>query len=366
MLKLMLNRIMLVPTPETARETRRPKLFLDSDQLVDLDELLKDVVRSEVHFVLLTDLLFTRPWCITELVAAHVAGVPMKRLRVTGYSTKKLDALEAGGAGVYGVTEEDMCNLAGGQDVIDFVVDHNYTMDQIREAIGAALASESIEYDPTAAEEVQWGQLVEVQKRFFPDLQLAMGDPVREMCHRHRWLGKRLLGYFLHVGARSVAPLLRLMCEEVHRAVHPGSPQVILVDDDRSGYAVGEAALSDIANSDNVFVLLDNRVLSCPGVIVKLVAAHKAGINLVPVTVQSGFNFAKYTDLEFYYSLTDAFDDESKRMFANHGIRYAEIAGALQALFKKIALDFNALGSYTVQQAQVYEIMRRIHVSGGE
>jgi hypothetical protein len=59
-------------------------IFLDSDDLKNLDELEEHVRMSEVLVLLQTEKVLTRPWCVLELVTALDAGVPIVGLTLVG------------------------------------------------------------------------------------------------------------------------------------------------------------------------------------------------------------------------------------------------------------------------------------------
>jgi len=65
---------------------REKKVFMDSDDLKDMDTLF-DTVRSctEILVVLCTRELLRRPWCIGELVAAKTVGVPIVKVAFPDY-----------------------------------------------------------------------------------------------------------------------------------------------------------------------------------------------------------------------------------------------------------------------------------------
>ena len=59
-------------------------IFLDSDDLKNLDELEAHVRSSEVLVLCQTEKVLTRPWCVLELVTALDAGVPIVGLTLQG------------------------------------------------------------------------------------------------------------------------------------------------------------------------------------------------------------------------------------------------------------------------------------------
>ena len=57
-------------------------VFLDSDDLLDLRKLCKQVLESDVVILLLTKGVLTRPWCLIELYHAITNGVPIVTVNV--------------------------------------------------------------------------------------------------------------------------------------------------------------------------------------------------------------------------------------------------------------------------------------------
>jgi hypothetical protein len=71
-------------------------VFLDSDDLLDLRELLKIVARSDVLVLLQTTNVLTRPWCLLEIYTAICNHVPIVAVAVEGsfpYSFDEATAL---------------------------------------------------------------------------------------------------------------------------------------------------------------------------------------------------------------------------------------------------------------------------------
>ena len=52
-------------------------MFLGSNDLKDLHQLLDQVRSSQALVIIFTENYFTRPWCVAELVAAHQAKIPL-------------------------------------------------------------------------------------------------------------------------------------------------------------------------------------------------------------------------------------------------------------------------------------------------
>eukprot|EP00966_Prymnesium_polylepis_P095218 2204940-Prymnesium_polylepis.3 len=68
-------------------------VYLDSQELVDLDSLFEDGVhKSELVLVLATSRYLTRPWCLIELWEASRARIPVLLMAVAGRGYDKADA----------------------------------------------------------------------------------------------------------------------------------------------------------------------------------------------------------------------------------------------------------------------------------
>jgi len=67
---------LIVDDPSSVGNRFDAPVFLDSDDLRNLDELRSHVQRSHNLVLLLTEGLFTRPWCLVEIVTAVREGVP--------------------------------------------------------------------------------------------------------------------------------------------------------------------------------------------------------------------------------------------------------------------------------------------------
>ena len=71
-------------------------IFLDSDDLTDLRELLRIVARSDVFLLLQTTNVLTRPWCLLEIFTAIKNHVPIVPISIKGgfpYSHSDASAL---------------------------------------------------------------------------------------------------------------------------------------------------------------------------------------------------------------------------------------------------------------------------------
>ena len=70
--------------PRVSFTAGRPQVFLDSDDLADLRNLLDAVAESDVLVLLQTTNLLTRPWCLLEIYTAILNGTPIVTVNVMG------------------------------------------------------------------------------------------------------------------------------------------------------------------------------------------------------------------------------------------------------------------------------------------
>lgn len=76
--------------------TQEDQIFLDADNLLDLNDLLTDVKESDAIVLLYTKSLLSRPWCLLELVTAVENKVPIILVRIaSGKSAGDPSKIEA-------------------------------------------------------------------------------------------------------------------------------------------------------------------------------------------------------------------------------------------------------------------------------
>lgn len=86
------------------------EVFLDSDNLSDLNQLKRCVCSSDVFIFIQSPGVLSRPWCLLELCWAISACKPIVAIRVDGLSAGKYD---------YGEVDTFMANLAANLDQVN-------------------------------------------------------------------------------------------------------------------------------------------------------------------------------------------------------------------------------------------------------
>ena len=67
------------------------QVYLDSDNLTDLRELLDAVRASDVVVLMLTDAVLSRSWCLAELDTAVKANIPIVVLQVSAHHLPSME-----------------------------------------------------------------------------------------------------------------------------------------------------------------------------------------------------------------------------------------------------------------------------------
>ena len=152
---------------------RVAKIFLDSDNLVDLEKLMAEVERTRLLVLLLTPLTLTRPWVLCELIAAARANVELLVVdaRVSGDEHAAADAmferLREGRASC----GAEVLRLVAGVPMADVTAhtgcDRRETAELIARLFHGASASASarrpwLEFDPRRDDETLWAQCVAI------------------------------------------------------------------------------------------------------------------------------------------------------------------------------------------------------------
>lgn len=136
-------------------------IFLDSDNLHKISELLDEVKRSENLVVLLTKRVLTRPWCLLELWAAHQNGVNIVPVKIECRGADRM--FEFGPP-----ADAFQNNLSRKVDrtCIEQVVQHGATIPEIQVAIAELLNNIACNFSVDASERQQKAQVLDIIDRF--------------------------------------------------------------------------------------------------------------------------------------------------------------------------------------------------------
>jgi len=136
-------------------------IFLDSDNLHKITELLQEVKRTDNLVVLLTKRLLTRPWCLLELWAAHQNGVNIVPVKIECRGATRL--FEFGPSAE--AFKNDLASQVD-QTCIEQIVQHGAMVTEIQVAIAELLDSIAVNFNVDASERQQKAQVLDMIDRF--------------------------------------------------------------------------------------------------------------------------------------------------------------------------------------------------------
>lgn len=135
-------------------------IFLDSDDLHDLDQLLDAVGDSKNMLVILSENYFSRPWCLMELWKAVAEGktiLPVK-LEQSGRASFDFKAAQ-----VYG---KDLRHAPGiDEDALAVLDDHGATVTAVEAAVRRVLKIIADDYNAAATKGVREAQLNDICRK---------------------------------------------------------------------------------------------------------------------------------------------------------------------------------------------------------
>jgi len=157
-----------------------------------------------------------------------------------------------------------------------------------------------------------------------------------------------------------------LMQEALERMIHedlnsPGHHLKAPVFLDSEDLADLNQLKEHVRKSCNLVVLLTNEVLTRPWVLVEIVTAQKAGLQIVPVEVQKKDLSFDYPDEAFFQKLRagNFLSQDAMRLLLTEGITTEDLEKAVRKVFMKIAVPFSPHKSPNVRDAELRDILRR-------
>ena len=156
------------------------EIFLDSDDLSDLRNLLQHVRETQVLVLLLSKRVLTRPWVIVELYTAITSGVPIVALNVQNANPYSYsDAIDY----LMKFDEElDIANPGAAQMLIDLGVDPVDVAWRLSDCIPNII---STDFNPNASEKVIQASLEDLVES------MRKASPIAPSMSKEEWLEKR-------------------------------------------------------------------------------------------------------------------------------------------------------------------------------
>ena len=163
------------PTADSSNE-----IFLDSDDLSDLRNLLQHVMQTKVLVLLQTKSVLTRPWVIIELFTAITSGLPIVALNVQ--NANPYDYAAASDFLMHFDKDIDIANPGAAQLLIDMGIDPVDVAWRLSDCLPNII---STDFNPNASEKVLQASL--------EDLADAMRKtvPIAPSMSKEEWLANR-------------------------------------------------------------------------------------------------------------------------------------------------------------------------------
>lgn len=120
-----------------------------------------------------------------------------------------------------------------------------------------------------------------------------------------------------------------------------------------------------VRGSQYLALLLTTNVLTRPWVLVEIVTALRAGVQVVPVELQKNGNDFEFPDEAFYQSLLDSslLGDDGTSMLRSHQIEPLDVVEALKQVFQRIAVPYSPHRPESIRRAELKALLRQCVVA---
>jgi len=303
------------------------RVFLDSDDLMDLDTLF-DSVRCSVKnlIVVLSPEVLKRIWCAGEIVTAHTNDVPIVVLETDGFAVLTADDIERVGdswtdeekhlVASYGITEEMIC-------------------DAYRHLMELPMLK-LIRLAPVPEQERTVIELIntcKIARRTFANVSEGTGTPKI-----------LVLGNLVDLEALATCQILQALMQRTLQE----EVEVI-----RSAKQVGQGfpAVTYLVVVLTRGMLLNPDFMRCYSELIEALGTNEPAVELVPVNADVGFEFP---NVSFYHRL------EAKKLVNENGNDYTRfLVEAYKMLFSNLALPLTPHASESLLRQQVNEVCHR-------
>lgn len=378
LLKLMLSDLIVAKTiSKHAKEENIPlSIFLDSDNLLSLSDLMNIVKQTMTLTVLLTHSTFYRPWCICEIYTAATAGIPILPIDILGhgFDTKPSNLDE---------------HVATRLDESGLRVIHTqcpgFTMDKYKEVILDVLALPRLKFTATASALQQWSESKEIANAIQLLAEEQTRQPLQHQGERFRICPQRSqvrstlilrspfsetetpIAYLIYDQSPkasaenvSIAHILQLMMEDELRECGVGGS----ICSNSESFMTPDLQVEMARKVPNVVVLLTIGCLEQAWEVALMVHASRAGARLIPVQIGSKFDFGHTSMPSDLFQRK--FDKQARRVFKDQDISWSEVSCTLRILFDIIACDFHPRASESLQWADTHQVVSRLQQDKGD
>lgn len=307
-------------------------IFYDCDDLKSLSKIFDAVKQSRALVIILSGETLCRPWCVGEVVTAHLCKIPMQTVTI-GVS----DAPKAFKDHFESLDESGMKALFG---KFDLLVPHGISYENIVPAIQHALETPTIHLNLRGMDSDELGlKLTRLAPRTSSAVKRSPSD-VDDMMGRRTSASKQsgkadmlLLSDLCDVEAVAAARVLKLVIQKK-------TQQQVALD-----FQLDIKEFKEVLRSEqckHVLLLLTAGTLQSPSQLGRLAVLSKIrpGFLACPVVIGDAFAFPDET---IFSGLTqdNAFNDGATSAALNAGIRGLDVARALRLALGSIACYVN-------------------------
>jgi hypothetical protein len=281
------------------------QIFLDSDNLTDLRNLLDDVEQSDVILLLYTEGVLSRPWCLLELDTAVKAKVPIIVVKVNNAFAGDTDGIASLLDDLPAYLETHNPRCAETLRAFDFDVDAVEIAKTIKPAL---LEYEPLMFDPHQSSAIMHAEIAQMAQAMVDVACPENASLIPELHKRSTlepWPAR--LNYAVYMVLEEQNDVVIEIAEEIKswllRNTALEAKQICIQTSDRSTDEVEAADLTAVAEEvDCVLLIQTSQVLYEPRCLARLYAAAKHRVPIVPVVLMS----SKKEDQDMMYNFETA------------------------------------------------------------
>eukprot|EP01047_Picozoa_sp_COSAG01_P015689 COSAG01_NODE_789_length_13572_cov_322.875158_8_plen_445_part_00 len=280
-----------------ALRTNNDTIFLDADNLSDLRQLQTSVTNSDTFILMLTDGVFSRPWCLAELEAAATCGIPILVLRINNSFGCSMERMTEALGDLPGYLARTNPNAV--ETLKQLLLDPNTIGPKILSAItkeDQQHTKAALTFDPHQSSVMLQSQIaalatamvhasgIHTNESLLPDLAPTEPKP---------WTVVRKYAVYIVSEANNAVVAEHAAAVKVwlitHTAIAP--QQIRLCSDDDTGRNIDDSAAQDCdsicQDVDTVILLQTAAVLREPRCLARLYAASRFRVPIVSIILES-------------------------------------------------------------------------------
>jgi hypothetical protein len=121
--------------------------------------------------------------------------------------------------------------------------------------------------------------------------------------------------------------------------------------------------LGKVRNSRNLAILLTEKVLTRPWVLMEIVTAVRHGVEVLPVLLLRPENVFRYPDERFYQSLRKGtlLPKDTVTQLQEQGIDFEVLEHCLRTAFKRISISYSPHQAASIRKAELENVLKQCH-----